>query len=169
MGGALRGLISDLRPALLDQLGLAPALEAMVDRVSGDHHLEVGLEVDLASDQGRHPDRLAPELELAVYRVVQEGLNNVVKHASAERADIRVVEGETALEVSVRDTGGGFDPAAAHGGFGLTGIRERVAQHGGNLEVVSGPGRGTELRITIPARRASEPSRVPPLSVGPAG
>ena len=167
MSGSLRGLISDLRPALLDQLGLIPALEAMVQRVAGDHSLEVDIEVDLAFEGGRKPDRLSPELELAAYRVVQEGLTNVVKHSGADRAEIRVVERDTTVEILIRDTGSGFDVSAAHEGFGLTGIRERVLQHGGNLELSSGPGRGTELRIHVPARRATEPTALTPLSVGP--
>ena len=167
MSGELRGLISDLRPTLLDQLGLAPALEAMVERVMRDEPLEVGLFVDLGFEGGRRAERLAPELELAIYRVVQEALTNVVKHSGAERAEASVVEGDTELEVTIRDNGRGFDPTAAHEGFGLTGIRERVGQHGGHLEVASGPGRGTDLRVTIPARHVSEDPVVPPLSVGP--
>ena len=165
MSGALRGLISDLRPALLDQLGLAPAIEAMVDRVTGDNDIDVGLELDLAHGS-RRPDRLAPGIELAIYRVVQEGLTNAVKHAGARRIDLSVVEDDATVAIAIRDDGAGFDPTAAHGGFGLTGIRERVTQHGGNLEVASGPGRGAELRIAIPARRASDPAPAP-LSIGP--
>jgi signal transduction histidine kinase len=167
MSGSLRSLISDLRPALLDQLGLAPALEAMAERVGRDSTMEVGLELDMAYEHGRSPDRLAPELELAIYRVVQEGLTNAVKHSGSGRVLVQVVEGETTLEISVHDEGKGFDPSGTYDGFGLTGIRERVAQHGGNLEVVSGPGRGTELRVAIPARHASQPAPVTPLSVGP--
>ena len=168
MGGALRGLISDLRPALLDQLGLPPALEAMVERVSGENDIEIGLDVDLAFEQERRPDRLAPEVELAIYRVVQEALTNAVKHSDADRADVSVLENDATVEISIRDNGRGFDPSASHMGFGLTGIRERVAQHGGNLEVASGPGRGTELRIAIRARHVSEPSTTPlPSAVPP--
>jgi signal transduction histidine kinase len=167
MSGALRGLITDLRPALLDQLGVAPALEAMVERVAGDHHLEVGLDVDLAYEAGRRPDRLDPALALAIYRVAQEGVNNAVKHSGADRVDVRVIETDASVEVTIGDAGSGFDPGASHAGFGLTGIRERVGQHGGNLEVASGPGRGTELRIVFPARHVSDGAEQPPLSVGP--
>jgi signal transduction histidine kinase len=167
MSGSLRGLISDLRPALLDQLGVAPALEALVERVAGDHHLAIALDVDLAYKSGRRPDRLDPALELAIYRITQEGLTNAVKHSGADRVDIRVVETDTSVEVTISDTGSGFDPGASHAGFGLTGIRERVAQHGGNLEIASGPGRGTELRIVFPARHVSDAAEQPPLSVGP--
>jgi signal transduction histidine kinase len=167
MSGALRGLISDLRPALLDQLGVGPALDAMVERVAGDHHLEIALDVDLAYKSGRRPDRLDAALELAIYRITQEGLNNAVKHSGADRVDIRVVESDTSVEVTISDTGSGFDPGASHAGFGLTGIRERVGQQGGNLEIASGPGRGTELRIVFPARHVSDGAEQPPLPVGP--
>jgi signal transduction histidine kinase len=167
MGGALRGLISDLRPALLDQLGLTPALGALIDRLRDDTDIEVRLHADTAYASGRRPDRLAPEVELAVYRVVQEALNNVVKHSGANRAEVTVSDDDAAVRISVRDDGNGFDPSATYAGFGLTGIRERVAQHGGNLEIASGPGRGTDLRIVIPARHASEPATAPPMSIGP--
>jgi len=167
MSGELRNLISDLRPALLDQLGVAPAIEAMVERVARDHDLDVGLQVGLAYDEGRSSERLAPALELAIYRVVQEALTNVVKHSGAERADVSILERDGTVAISVSDTGSGFDPGGSHAGFGLTGIRERVAQHGGYLEVASGPGRGTELRVTIPSRRVSEGAVTRPLSIGP--
>jgi len=167
MSGALRGLISDLRPTVLDQLGVTPAVEAMVDRVTGDTHLDVGLELDLAYASGRRPDRLVPDLELTIYRVVQEALSNVVKHSGADRVDIRAVENDTTVEITVADNGTGFDPSALHEGFGLTGIRERVTQHGGHLEIVSGPRRGAELRISVPARHRSGAADSP-LSASPA-
>ena len=167
MGGALRELISDLRPALLDQLGPEPALAAMAERVMGDHDLQVGLDVSLAYEPGRRADRVVPDIELAIYRVVQEALTNAAKHSGADRANVSVVEHDGTIEVSVHDDGSGFDPRAAHAGFGLTGIRERVTQHGGTLEVQSGPGRGTNLRISIPARHLSDEAEAPPLSIGP--
>ena len=167
MGSALRELISDLRPALLDQLGLQPALEAMTERVKGDHDLGVEIEVDLAYETGRRPDRIVPEIELAIYRVVQEALTNAAKHSGADHASIAVVEHGATVELSVRDNGSGFDPGIGHEGFGLTGIRERVVQHGGTLEIESGPGRGTNVRISMPARHISDEAAGPPLAVGP--
>ena len=167
MGRALRELISDLRPALLDQLGLAPALEAMVERVRRDHALDVALEVDLAFEAGRRPDRILPDIELAVYRVVQEALTNAAKHAETAAARVRVTESDGVIDVSIQDEGRGFDPSAAHAGFGLTGISERVAQHDGTLDVESGPGRGTNLRVSMPARHISDEAAGPPLSVAP--
>jgi signal transduction histidine kinase len=155
MSGSLRELISELRPALLDQLGLRPALEAMVERVSRDSDAEIGLHVDLAHDARRRPDRLAPELELAIYRVVQEAVTNAIKHAGCTRVEVGVIETGETIEISVRDDGAGFDPSASHTGFGLTGIRERVEQHGGDLQIAAGPGRGTVLHVEVPARGAT--------------
>ncbi len=170
MSGSLRALISDLRPAVLDQLGLAPALDAMRERVTRDHDVEIDLKVDLAYEQGRRPDRLAADLELTLYRVTQEGLTNALKHSGADRAEVELTESDTTVELTLRDTGSGFDPNAATEGFGLTGIRERVAQHGGNLDIASGPGRGTELHVSVPVRRASDPAAADvPLSIGPLG
>jgi signal transduction histidine kinase len=168
MSGALRALITDLRPALLDQLGLAPALDAMLERLTRERGIAIDLAVDLAYESGRRPDRLAPDLELALYRVAQEGVTNAIKHSGAGRAEVELTETESTVELTLRDSGSGFDPSAAHQGFGLAGIRERVAQQGGKLEIASGPGRGTELHVSIPIRRASEPAG-PPLSVGPLG
>lgn len=151
ISGSLRELISDLRPAVLDQLGLAPALEALTERVNRDSEIAVGVHVDLGPGDGR--GRLAPDLELAVYRVAQEAVTNAVKHSGADRIEVAVNEADGAIEMSVRDDGRGFDPSASHEGFGLTGIRERIDQHGGTLDVASGPHRGTVLHVRLPARR----------------
>jgi signal transduction histidine kinase len=164
MGGALRGLISDLRPALLDQLGLKPALEAMLQRVTRDSGIEVGTHLDLSYDGDGTAGRLAPALELTVYRVVQEAVTNAIKHSGAERVEVGVVQGETTIDISVRDDGRGFDPSAAHAGFGLTGVRERIDQHGGNVHFHSGPGRGTVVDASLPVRRASEAPAEPVIS-----
>jgi signal transduction histidine kinase len=158
MGAALRDLISDLRPPLLDQLGLRPALEAMVERVARDTDTVVGLHVDLASDGDRRDRRLSPDLELEIYRVAQEAVTNAIKHAGAARVEVGVVETEATVEVSIRDDGRGFDSDASHDGFGLTGIRERVEQNGGTLAISSGAGRGTVIEVELPPRRAPAPS-----------
>jgi signal transduction histidine kinase len=158
MGSALRDLIADLRPPLLDQLGLRPALEAMVERVARDTPTEVGLHVDVGSDDGRRAAGLAPNLDLEIYRVVQEAMTNAIKHADARRVEVGVIEGDASIEVSIRDDGKGFDPGASHEGFGLTGIRERVEQNGGTVEVTSGPGRGTVVHAEIPRARGPSPT-----------
>jgi signal transduction histidine kinase len=146
----LRGLITELRPAALDQLGLEPALLALVDRFCAGG-LDVDVDVELASEAGREGDRLEPELETGIYRIVQEALTNAVKHGQAQRAAVELVERDHSLRVSIRDDGTGFDPAAATDGFGLVGMRERVELLGGELTIESAPGSGTKIAVSLPA------------------
>ena len=91
---ALQSLITELRPASLDELGVKPALEALVRRASARFGLEVDANFDLAYDRGRAPSRLLGEIESTVYRLVQEAINNVVKHAQAEKLQVEVVEAD---------------------------------------------------------------------------
>ncbi|WP_028060598.1 GAF domain-containing sensor histidine kinase [Candidatus Solirubrobacter pratensis] len=150
---SLRALITDLRPAALDELGTKAALETLAARVAEQSGLEVELDVRLAFDSGEAAARHLTEIESTTYRLVQEGLTNVVKHADATRVEIRVFDVADAVEIMLRDDGRGFEPHADGGGFGLIGMRERVALVQGTLEVESAPGEGTTLRARIPARR----------------
>jgi signal transduction histidine kinase len=145
----LRALITDLRPAALDELGTKAALETLTARVAEQSGLEIELEVDLGDASDRHTS----EIESTLYRLVQEGLNNVLKHAGARRVEIQVVDVEGSVEVLLRDDGRGFETDANGSGFGLIGMRERVALVHGTLDVESEPGEGTLLRARIPARR----------------
>jgi signal transduction histidine kinase len=140
---SLRTLITELRPAALDDLGLAPAIESLAKRVSAVEGLDVDLNLDLADR------RLSPELETTVYRIVQEALSNVVKHAAAERVRVRVERTYTAVEIAVSDDGHGFDVGQRGDGFGLVGMRERTALAGGTMEVAS-TAQGTSLRASFP-------------------
>lgn len=144
----LRAIITDLRPSLLDDLGLRPAIDALLDR-----RRAAGLEIvsEVALDD---LDGLDPELETTIYRVLQEALTNIVKHARAGsvRVSVQVVDGEVRLEVA--DDGEGFDVEARTTGFGLSGMRERVYLAGGSLEVQSGEA-GTTVWARLP--RASHP------------
>ena len=157
---SLRALITELRPASLDELGPQPAVEALVERVRGQSGLEIDLDVRLAYEAGRTPRRHVPEIEGTVYRLVQEALNNVVKHAGATRVSIVIAdenhdEGDVTIEVT--DDGRGFDPDQANAGFGLLGMRERLALVGGELQISSRAGAGTRITARIPIRRrASE-------------
>jgi signal transduction histidine kinase len=154
----LRALITDLRPASLDELGPEPALSALVTRFRAQTGLEVVLELDLAYERGRAPNRHSPDLELVIYPLVQEALNNVAKHAHAEAVRVRVVEDDAdrAVLIEVHDDGRGFDPGDASEGFGLVGMRERVAAVGGSVAVESSSGEGTRLCARLPvARRES--------------
>ena len=142
----LRTLITELRPAALDDLGLAVALEGLVDRL---RQAAAGVAVTAHLDV---PDRLGGELETAVYRLVQEALTNAARHADARHVEVRVHvdEDEGSVRVRVRDDGRGFDTGAPAGGFGLLGMRERVALAHGDLSVRSRPGGGTEVRAVLP-------------------
>ena len=151
----LRALITELRPAALDQLGLEPALLALVDRVRRGG-LEVDATIDLAYEHGRAPDRHVSELETGMYRIVQEALTNAGKHGHATHATVEVVEKDGRVRITVADDGDGFDTKAATSGFGLAGMSERVQLLGGTLELRSAPGQGTTVIATLPEiRRAA--------------
>jgi signal transduction histidine kinase len=143
---SLRSLIAELRPPALDQLGLAPALTSLAQRTATANGLEIHSEVQLGDEQ-----RLASEVETTVYRIVQESLTNVVKHARAASVELRVSCDGPELEVCVADDGIGFDPDRAQGGgFGLAGMRERVELAGGELSVLPGAVSGTTIRARLP-------------------
>jgi two-component system, NarL family, sensor histidine kinase DevS len=143
---SLRSLIAELRPPALDQLGLAPALTSLAQRTAAGNGLEIDAQVELGDEQ-----RLAPEVETTVYRVVQESLTNVVKHARASSVELHVRCDGPQLEVRVADDGIGFDPDGAQAaGFGLTGMRERVELAGGELSVLPGAVAGTTVRARLP-------------------
>jgi len=157
----LRGLITDLRPASLSELGLQAALEALAHRVSTRTGTEVKTVVALAFDAGAERERLDHELEEAIYRVAQEGLTNASKHAHASHVEVKVIERTREVELTVTDDGVGFDPASASRGYGLAGVRERADLVGGTARVDSSPGGGTTLSAIFPATRAE------PYHVGP--
>lgn len=139
----LNRLINDLRPAPLERLGLAGALQALADECSARGGVEIEATIELEDEPGGEEERI-------VYRLVQESLNNVLKHASAARVSVlaRQLDGE--IQIVVADDGGGFDPAAATAGRGLTGMRERIELLGGTIEVASAPGDGTRVDAHVP-------------------
>jgi signal transduction histidine kinase len=146
--GNLRSIITELRPAALDELGLRTAIEALLDR----HREQSGFEVESQlSPPAEGEERLDDDLETTVYRLVQEALTNVSKHARASRVLVAVGEREGQLLIEVRDNGAGFDAHAVSQGFGIAGMRERVSLAGGTLELESGK-EGTLLRARLPAR-----------------
>ncbi len=144
----LRAIVTELRPAALDELGLAIAIEALLDRHRdrGDFEIEGELALPRAA---AGEQRLDGELESAAYRLVQEALTNVAKHALARTVRVAVgVSGEE-LQIEVQDDGAGFDTDGASDGFGLTGMRERVALAGGSMSISSGE-RGTLVTACLP-------------------
>ena len=146
----VRDLSHLLHPALLDDLGLAAATEWYLKGFGKRH----GVRADLLHD--RMDERLAPETEAAVYRIIQEALTNVAKHAKATSCRVYLQRLTNTLLVTIEDDGVGFDPAdtrSADGthGLGLVGIRERVAQLHGTVRLESGSGKGTRLTVEVPA------------------
>ncbi len=143
-----RQVIADLRPTVLDDLGLSAAIRAQIDKLGGDR------QIDYEADIGE--ERLPESVEVALFRVTQEALNNAAKHAPSApvRIELRRVDGRVRLRV--RDRGPGFDPEKTPNGggpgerVGLSSMRERVALLGGRLEVSSRPGEGTEVAAEVP-------------------
>ena len=143
----LRGLITELRPASLDTIGLEAALQALAEQHQRASTMEVDCDFELPRDEEARP---TPVIETAVYRLVQEALNNVSKHSVARRADVTVRASRGAIQIEVRDDGVGFQPNLVREGFGLVGMRERAALLGGTLDVDSTRGSGTRIRAQIP-------------------
>jgi signal transduction histidine kinase len=143
----LRSLIRELRPAALDELGAGPAIEDLAARTAERHGVQVSTTLRLPAGV-----RQAPEVEITLYRIIQEALTNAVKHAAAEHVEVAVTERDGTLQVRVADDGRGFDPAAAStGGFGLLGMRERVGLLGGELAIASSDA-GTVVSAALPTR-----------------
>jgi two-component system, NarL family, sensor histidine kinase DevS len=151
----LRALITDLRPASLDELGAAAAIQALCERAQRQG-IDVDVSIDLAYEQGRKHERHLPEIETAMYRIVQEALTNASKHGNAKRAVVEVHEDESDIRVRVRDDGSGFDPSGHTDGFGLLGMHERVQLLDGGLSVESSPGGGTTVEASFPVKRVAE-------------
>jgi signal transduction histidine kinase len=160
----LRHLITELRPAALDDLGLAAALEALARRAQAIDGLDVRTEIALDQDAGR----LDPELESTIYRIVQEALTNVSRHAEANSAVVEIGERGGRVLVSVTDDGKGMPGAdrlgprgdGLEGGFGMGGMRERAELVGGELEFGPAPERGTRVQLTVPLSGRPSPEAV---------
>ena len=144
----VRALANDLRPPALDMLGLGAALTRHARAVSETTGISVSTQVD------RIDDELTAEAELALYRLVQEALHNVVRHGDTQEARLAVKRLNGRVEATITDQGRGFAvaPALAGGALGLIGMFERAAYVGGKVEVDSAPGKGTTVRIQIPVK-----------------
>lgn len=150
--GQVRGMMLNLRPLGLEDLGLAVVLESHLAKQSEVAGWDSQFEATLAG-------RLRPELEMACFRVAQEALTNVMRHAHAKQVWVALGLKAGGVQLSVRDDGEGFDVNLASkvspiGGFGLIGMQERVRQLGGRLAIHSAPGRGTEVRASFPCEPA---------------
>jgi two-component system, NarL family, sensor histidine kinase DevS len=150
---SLQALITELRPASLDDLGVAPAIEHLVERLADRSEFTIDCDIDLRLEDETDVSRLEPGVESTIYRVIQEALNNVAKHAAAGRVTLTVHEADEKVEIVVIDDGCGFSPGTNPHRFGLVGMRERVALAGGELCVESSPGHGAAVTAVLPAIR----------------
>lgn len=141
-------LARGLHPAVLDELGLAVAVTRHVQEFARLHSIAQDTLIE-----GLDGEPMLPLLQNTIYRVLQEALTNIAKHASAGRVSVHLVREKTTVELSVRDDGVGFKPAATHRGLGLQGMRERAALLGGAVEFKSAPGKGTQIMARFPVRR----------------
>jgi signal transduction histidine kinase len=157
----LRNLITELRPAELDELGLESALESLAHRREEQSGMKVAVDIDLGDGYAGRPRRLDTPTENTLYRLVQEALSNVAKHAGAERVDVRLTAVPGAVELVVSDDGRGFDPTASTSGFGLLGMRERVELGRGTFRLESEPDGGTTMHVVLPVSdEAEQPTSV---------
>ena len=146
----LRNVMSDLRPALLDDLGLVPALRSYVQQYAARYP---EMHVTLSAD--RPSQRLLPEYETVLFRVAQEALTNVARHAHATEVSVLLTHLPDLARLEVSDNGIGFDPLApgrlvSGSGLGLVGMQERVTLVGGTCRIESAPGEGTRVVVELP-------------------
>jgi signal transduction histidine kinase len=149
--GQLRRLSHELKPALLNDLGLVPALRYLFEGLAQRSQLQIS--IDAVPEQ-----RLPRRVETTLYHVAKEALHNVIKHARATAVWIRFQRKSGSISCSIRDNGMGFDPASiavrrGEQGFGLIGMRERLSVVGGDMQINSADGCGTELVISIPVEK----------------
>jgi len=140
----VRQISMDLRPSALDNYGLVPALEWLIERFGR----RTGISIEM-----RHEGldrRFSPAIEISAYRIVQEGMTNIARHATVRSAIVRLYADESTLTIVIRDEGAGFDPAAASIGSGLAGMRERAGLVGGTLSIDSAPDTGVTVTAELP-------------------
>jgi PAS domain S-box-containing protein len=143
--GQVRQISLDLRPSMLDDLGLVPALRSMVDQQTQ----RAGIEMSFSASE--LPGNVPAEIQMTCFRIAQEALTNVVRHAGSTRVDVEFGYDRGYLRLLVRDNGRGFDVAAERrAGLGLTGIKERAALAGGRAGIISLPNKGTTVEVSLP-------------------
>lgn len=148
----VRGLLTELRPALLEDMGLAAAVEQQAEEFEKRTGIECELDVD--KDLPALDDGAA----IALFRIVQEGLTNIARHAEATKAGVRIHTRNRHLHLEIADNGKGILPReeSASKAFGLLGIRERVRHLGGEVEISSEPNRGTTLKLSVPTKSGED-------------
>ena len=147
---SVRQFSRDLRPTTLEDLGLVAALQHQVNTLSQQDNMEVSLSIEGTAEG------LLPDMEIAVYRIVQEALTNIRKHARASHVQLQAQFLPQLVIVTVRDNGIGFEvpqemaDLANQGNFGLMGLKERAQLFGGQATITSQPGEGTEVQAVLP-------------------
>lgn len=157
-----RRIVNDLRPPILEDLGLVPALETLAAQFR--QHSGIACEVLAAHDGGG--DIESPAVATSLFRVAQESLNNVLKHARATRVTMRLADAPGGrVSLTIQDDGVGFEPGAARKplSYGLLGMNERIRALGGVLRIESRPGVGTTIEVTLPAHGGAPPSGPVPM------
>jgi signal transduction histidine kinase len=151
----LRGLAQRLHPALIDKGGLRAALRGLVDELERGY----GLKVSLSLPEGEVPLGLAPQRELVLFRIAQEALHNVVKHAEVKSAELTLTRNGNQIQLTVKDQGRGFDQSkpGTGSGIGLISINERAYLAEGQVEIVSALGEGTMVRASLPRANGEAP------------
>ena len=146
LASEVNGLSRKLHPSIIEDLGLIDAFESECER------LEAGGSFEIRFVHENLPDAIPVELSLPLYRIAQEALRNVQKHAQSKRVDLGLTKAEGMLHLSIRDHGVGFRPADARSGagIGLASMQERTKLSGGRFSVESSPGNGTTIRVSIP-------------------
>jgi len=163
---SMRQLALDLRPTMLDDLGLIPTLRWYIQNFSNRLNLYSNFEA-----MG-FEEKLPPQIETAFYRIIQEALNNIAKHAQADRVEISLVKRDSKILASIQDNGKGFDlekvlhPESPERGFGLVGIQERVSLLGGQIDIQSSPGSGTLIHIEAPYQYVKDEDDKDTSSIG---
>ena len=152
----LRSLITEVRPTVLDDIGVEAAIEALAERVRQDD-FDIQLAIDLESGEA---GRRSTELETTLYRITQEALTNARKHGGARHVHIEIQAHDHYLYLTVGDDGHGFDPNTKTNGFGLHSMRQRAELIGGTLQINSAPGRGTEIRADLPRSQPHQTARI---------
>ena len=144
----LRGLAHRLHPALIDRGGLRAALRGLAEELERGY----GLRVSLSLPDGESPLGLGPQRELVLFRIAQEALHNVVKHAEVKSAELTLAGNGDRIQLTVKDQGRGFDPGrpGTGSGLGLISINERAYLAEGQVEILSTPGQGTTVRVSLP-------------------
>jgi signal transduction histidine kinase len=145
---SIRDLALLLRPSMLDDLGLVPALEWQAREISRRGEMEVGVHSEMVSEQ------LADDVKVCLYRLVQEALTNAARHSGAKHAKVSIVQNEGTNRVQITDDGIGFSPERLRG-MGILGMEERVKRLGGSLTIESAPGKGTTVLAELPVKHST--------------